>query len=106
MTQTELFTALLTLGLPVAYSHFKEARLPPFICYLYRYNNDLKADNTNADSADAYDIEFYAAAKDPVNEAAIEAMLTTNQLPYSKTENWISEENMLQVTYEIQITGG
>jgi len=106
MTQAELYTALLTLGLPVAYSHFKEARLPPFICYLFRYDNDQKADNINADSADAYDIELYVAAKDPVNEAAIEALLTANQLPYSKTENWIPEENMLQVTYEIQITGG
>lgn len=106
MTQAELYTMLTSLGLPVAYRAFKEPTDPPFICYLFTYDNDVKADNYNYAKIRNFDIELYTDKKDITNEQAIENMLDTNRLPYSKTEAWIESEQMLQVIYTIQILGG
>jgi len=103
MTQTELHTALLTVGLPLNYSHFKKSQAPPFIVYKYRNRDSLTADDLNADSVDNFDIELYTGDKDPVNEALLEAVLIANGLLFGKTENWIPEEDMFQIAYEVQI---
>jgi len=106
MTQTELATALETLGLPVAYRGFKKPTKPPFITYLFAYSGDLMADNTNALELSNFQIELYTEIKDLVSEALVQDKLKELFLPYRKVEAWLEDEKLIQVIYEIQLTGG
>jgi len=106
MTPQELYAALLTLGMPVAYGEFTEPTEPPFITYQFAYDADLKADNRNYANIDIFQIEFYSPTKDLANEAAIEALLDANRLPYQKSEAWLDSEKLRQVIYEVPLIGG
>jgi len=106
MTHAELFTALKTLGLPVAYGSFTVPTTPPFITYQFTYGNDLMADNQNAIAVDNFQVELYTKTKDLTREKLVQDKLKELELPYYKSEIWIDEEKMYQVVYEIQLTGG
>lgn len=108
MTTAELYTQLLTLKLPVAYSHFPadDAPQPPYIVYLHAYSSDMMADNQNYVGIGNYQVELYSRNKDTANEAALEALFKSNRLPYRKTEAWLASEGLRQVVYEIQLIGG
>ena len=107
MTLAELFTALKTLGLPVAYAEFTQPTAPPFICYQFTYSGDnLVADNANVIDVDNIDIELYTVTKDLAREKLVEDKLKELELPYRKVETLIESENLRQVIYEIQIVGG
>lgn len=111
MTQAELFQALKSLGMPVAYHHFEStpnhpAPPPPFITYQFAYSSDLMADNGNYVDIGIFQIELYTKKKDPASEALLQSRLKELQLPYSKIEAWLEDEKMLQVIYEVQIVGG
>ena len=106
MTQAELYQALKTLGLPIAYGEFTQPVIPPFITYQFVYSGDIIADNQNYVEAGFYQIELYTAKKDPVTEKLVEGKLEELRLPYSKIETWLDSENLRQVIYEVQIIGG
>jgi len=111
MTQAELFTALKSLGMPVAYGEFvstpeNPAPLPPFITYQFSNDNDLKADNQNYFEISNFQVELYTAKKDPAKEKLVQDKLRELRLPYSKIEAWIDSENLRQIIYEIQLIGG
>lgn len=110
MTQTELFQALKAIGYPVAYSHFEgtpqnPAPPPPFITYQFAYSNDLMADNLNYAEISNFQVELYTAKKDLVAEQKVQDKLKELRLPYTKMENWIDEEKLFQIIYEIQLIG-
>ncbi|OUM85689.1 MAG: hypothetical protein BAA01_09480 [Bacillus thermozeamaize] len=106
MTQAELFQALKSLGMPVAYGSFSSAVSPPFITYQFAYSSDLIADNINYVEVSNFQIELYTNKKDLAAEAAVQNKLKELGLPYSKVEAWIEEEKLYQVIYEIQLIGG
>lgn len=106
MTQAELFTALKTLGMPVAYGEFTAPTVPPFITYQFAYGNDLMADNQNYTEISNFQVELYTVKKDLVKEALVQNLLKSLRLPYSKIEAWLDSENLWQVIYEIQLIGG
>ena len=111
MTQSELFVALGSLGIPVAYSEFvstseNPAPAPPFITYQFTNDDDFKADNHNYVEISSFNIELYANKKDPVTEKLVQDKLKELRLPYSKSETWIDSEKMFQVVYTIQLIGG
>lgn len=106
MTQTELFQALKSLGMPVAYGEFTTPQTPPFICYQYAYSGDIMADNQNYVEVGFYQIELYTAKKDPAAEKLVEDKFKELRLPYSKIETWLDSENLRQVIYEVQLIGG
>ncbi|MHB9095906.1 MAG: hypothetical protein ACYC21_14665, partial [Eubacteriales bacterium] len=105
MTQAELYTALKTLGMPVAYGEFvgtpeNPAPPPPFITYQFAYSGDLFADDMNAEELSNFQVELYTATKDLAREAVVQDKLKELGLPYSKIETWLDEEKMRQVVYE------
>lgn len=111
MTQAELYAALKSLGLPVAYSEFvstPENPAPPplFICYQFANSDDMMADNQNYVEISNFDIELYTNKKDPATEKLVQDKLKSLSLPYSKSETWIDSEKMFQVIYAIQLIGG
>lgn len=110
MTQAELYAALKSLGMPVAYSHFENtqenpAPPPPFITYQFAYSSDMMADNQNYLAISNFQVELYTAKKDPAVEKLVQDKLKELRLPYSKTEIWLDDERLFQVIYEIQLIG-
>ncbi len=103
MTQIELNNQLKSLGLPVAYHHFKSAVETPFIVYLFNRNDDLKADNKNYIEISDFTIELYTDTKDLETEKLVEDKLKSLNIPFSKLEVWIESENLYEVIYEITL---
>lgn len=104
MTAQDLYDGLLETGYPVAYREFKSAQEPPFICYYFVDDDDLKADNKNYHPIGNYNIEFYTdKIKDTTGEAAIEAELETLELVWTKSETYIESEDMYEVLYQVQL---
>lgn len=106
MTQTELYQALKSLGMPVAYGEFTSPQTPPFITYQYAYSGDMIADNQNYVEAGYFQVELYTAEKEPAVEKLVEDKLKELRLPYSKIETWLDSENLRQAIYEVQLIGG
>ncbi|GIP38308.1 hypothetical protein J31TS4_15880 [Paenibacillus sp. J31TS4] len=106
-TQAELFQALKSLGMPVAYGEFEApAPPPPFITYQFAYGSDMIADNHNYVEVGNFQVELYTAKKEPENEKLVQDKLKELRLPYSKVEAWLPEEKLRQIIYEIQLVGG
>lgn len=105
LTIPELNTALKATGYPVAYSHFKSEVTPPYIVYLFAYDSDLKADNTNYVEISNFQVELYTTTKDLTAEGKVQTALKNLGLVYSKSETFIESEKLFQILYEIQIIG-
>ncbi|MFT9496609.1 hypothetical protein [Anaerosolibacter sp.] len=111
MTQAELFQALKSTGLPVAYGEFEDSKEnpappPPFITYQFVNGNDLRADNHNYIEISNFQIELYTKLKEPLAEKKVQDKLKELRLPYSKVEAYIESEKVWQIIYEIQLIGG
>lgn len=105
MTYKEVSTMIKSIGLPYAYYQFPEgtAEAPPFICFYWSEDNDLKADNINYQKIERLNIELYTDNKDYENEANIETVLTNNSVVWSKSETYIDSERLYMVLYEADV---
>ncbi|MFD1885581.1 hypothetical protein [Paenibacillus wenxiniae] len=108
MTQQELYQALKSLGMPVAYSHFVETAdnsvpNPPYITYLATYSSDFQADNKNYQKVRNFQVELYTTKKDLIAEKSLEDLLDKSELPYTLSETYLDTESMFQRIYEIQL---
>lgn len=103
MTLAELNKLLKATGYPVAYSHFPEAKAPPFITYLVTYSSNFIADNKVHKQIQNVDIELYTNFKDLNVEAKLEAILDANEIPYNTTETFIDDEKLFQKIYEVRL---
>ena len=105
MTYAEISQMISAVGIPYAYHHFEEGsgQQPPFITFYYDGENDLKADNINYQRIRPLTIELYTDNKDFVLEAAVESVLTANDLAFSRTEIFIDSEQMYMVTYYTEV---
>jgi len=103
VTQAQLFAALRTLGMNVAYGSFDEPTKPPFLTYHFTVGADVMADNRNYAEVAGFSIELYTVKKDLPREKLVEDLLKANRLPYSKTGTWIESEKMWQTAYTVQL---
>ena len=105
MTYKEVSTMVKSIGLPYAYYQFPEgtAEAPPFICFYWSEDNDLKADNINYQKIERLNIELYTDNKDYENEANIETVLTNNSVVWSKSETYRDSERVYMVLYEADV---
>lgn len=105
MTFKEISTMIKNIGLPYAYYQFPEgtAEAPPFICFYYSNDDDLKADNSNYQKIEHLNIELYSDEKDFVNESAVEAALAEAGLVWKRTETYIDTEHFYMVLYETDV---
>lgn len=103
MTLSQLAQKLLTLGYPVAYSHFISTQVPPFICYLVVDGDTFSADNKPIHESILVDIELYSTTKNLVAEGKIKAMLTENELSWSYEEQFIESEGVFKCTFTITL---
>lgn len=105
MTYQEVNTMIDSIDVPYAYYQFDEktAQPTPFICFYYRSDNDLAADDTNYQKIRLLVLELYTDEKSFTLEDTIETTLNHNGLVYSKYESYIDTEKMLMVTYETEV---
>lgn len=104
MAQT-LFRLLQTLGIPVAYSHFREDDVPvkpPYILYYGDGQYDASADNTYYYRRNRYQIEYYFTEKNEEIEKAIEDLLLDNGYLYDKgSDIYIEDEGVFVIYYTV-----
>lgn len=105
MTYAEISQMISAVGIPYAYHHFEEGsgQQPPFITFYYQGDNDLVADNINYAAIRPLTIELYTDNKNFALEAAVESVLTANDLAFSRTEVFIDSEQMYMVTYYTEV---
>jgi hypothetical protein len=101
-----LYQILISLGYPVAYGQFISPVTPPFITYQFNASNDIYFDNQNSVTKGTWQIELYTEIKDRTIEKALEEVLKTNGLTYTKYEAWIDDENLWQEVYLVEIMEG
>jgi hypothetical protein len=105
MTYKEIADIIESIGLPNAYYEFPDDTQlePPFICFYYPESDDLYADNKNYAKIRRLYVELYTDNKDFDNEAAVESALTSNGLSFRKSELYINNERMWQITYQTEV---
>ena len=105
MTFQEVKQMIESIGLPYTYDSFPNnvAPAPPYIVFNYPNNDDFGADNTNYVSIDVLNIELYTSIKDFELERNLEAVLNANGFYYDKTETYIRQDNIYQITYVTEV---
>lgn len=105
MTYTEINTLIASIGLPYNYDHFEDETdvTPPFITFAFTDSDDLMADNTNYQKIRPLSIFLYTRLKDFETEAKVEGILTANGLTFFRSENFLSNEKLFQIEYEMEV---
>lgn len=105
MTTNEVAAMVAEIGVPYAYYQFPEGtgQETPFICFFYSFNNDVKADNSNYQKIEHLVIELYTDNKDFDLERRVESVLASHGMVYSRDEEWIESERMLEVVFETDV---
>lgn len=105
MTQQAVFNMIDSMGFPNAYYQFPSdtEQEPPFVVFFFSSRDDLYADNANYRPIGVLSVELYTAEKDLSSESAVEAVLASNGLTYSKEEAYIDSESMWQISYEMEV---
>lgn len=104
MTTEEIATMLGSLEIPTAYYQFPETQQgPPFLCFYYQSNNDMLADDVNYVRIDHLVVELYTDNKDFGLEKQLEGVLTSNDMVWEKSEQYLDDEHMNEVVYEMDV---
>ena len=105
MTTKEVATMIESVGIPYAYYQFPNntEQTTPFICFFYSGDNDFKADDSNYQKIEHLIVELYTDNKDFTLEAEVEGILSSHGMVWTRFEEWIESERMLQVIYEMDV---
>ena len=105
MSYEDIFEMMQETGLPFAYHHFAEGESPkpPFLLFLTEGENTFGADNIMYHSFKRLNIELYTDEKSPETEKAVEEILTSHDIFYSKTETYIDSEKLYEILYEMEV---
>jgi hypothetical protein len=107
MTQPELYTLLVSTGLPTVYHSWKASGqdVPslPYIVYLLIDTDNESADNKVHKKTSNYLVEVYSDKKDLASEQLLEDALDVAFIFYNKRETYIESEQLYQVVYSISI---
>ena len=102
MSDTKIYSALKSTGLPCAYSNFRYKQAPPYIVYIGNGQANLNADNTHYWRENRYQVEYYFTQKDESNEASIEDALLSAGFIYDKSEDiYLDDQNVFLIYYYI-----
>lgn len=105
MTTQEVATMVAEIGIPSAYYQFPDntEQATPFVCFFYSGDNDFKADDSNYQKIEHLIIELYTDNKDFALEATVESVLASHGMVWTRDEEWIESERMLEVVYEMDV---
>ncbi len=104
MTYQEIAQMIESIGLPFAFYQFPDdtEQSPPFICFLYDYD-EFYADDSNYADKVVLTIELYTDTKDIQLEAAVEAVLDEHEMTWTKAPTFIDSERMWQISYTMEV---
>lgn len=103
MNDEQLY-ALLSTEFPTAqtdWSQHEEIPKPPYVVYLHRSSQNIKADNIAYYSHQRYTIELYIRRTDYESENKLEHLLDSAELFWEKDKNFNRELSLYQVNYTI-----
>ena len=108
MTLPEIYNILKSITgfeKKVAYRAFPKGHAPalPYICYMATQTSNFKADNKVYTVIQGIDVELYTKTKDPATEALVEAALDNANIVWEKYEDYIEDENVFMITYEMEV---
>ena len=108
MTLSDIYNILTSISgfeNKVAYRAYKKGQAPPlpYICYMATQTNNFKADNQVYAVVQGVDIELYTKKKDEVSEMLIESVLNSHNIVWQKYEDYIDDENVYMITYEVEV---
>ena len=105
MTTQEVATMVAEIGIPSAYYQFPDntEQTTPFVCFFYSGDNDFKADDSNYQKIEHLIIELYTDNKDFALEQTVESVLASRGMVWTRDEEWIESERMLEVVYEMDV---
>ena len=108
MTLTQIKNIIASWGLPYAYFEFEatgKTPAPPFVVYFLDGENDFKADNINYQKVRTIHIELYANNKKESMgwEVTLENSFDSNELSYSKENDYIPSERMYVTIYTTEV---
>ena len=105
MTTKEVAAMVASIGKPYAYYQFPEgtAQPTPFLCFFFTGDNDFKADGENYQKIEHLAIELYTDNKDFELEAAVEGVLASYGMVWTRAEEWLDTEKMCMVLYEMDV---
>lgn len=104
MEHKDIYKILKTLNIPCTYNHFEEEQkvMPPFIAYRETSPETFKADGKTYFRPYEFEIELVTTKKDVALEKTIEDLLTSNNIPYDKSDDiWDIEEKIYHIFYDI-----
>jgi len=96
-----LKSLLLSLGYPVAYSHWKTPPQPPYILYLLDDTDNFGADDRVYHAGENYLVELYTGKHEPAIQKQIEQLFDENEIYWEKEEAWIDSQKLFQTVYFI-----
>ena len=105
MTTQEVAAMVAEIGVPTAYYQFPEGtgQATPFVCFFYSGDNDMLADDSNYQKIEHLIIELYTDNKDFELEQTVESVLASRGMVWTRAEEWIDTERMLEVVYEMDV---
>lgn len=104
MTFEEVWTMLRQTGLPVTYYEWEnDAPSLPYIVFYYPQSNNMAADDSVYQRIDSLNIELYTKRKSFADEENLEAILNDWSMVWDKSETYLSNEEMYEVLYEMEI---
>lgn len=104
MTLEEIVTILTSTDLPVSYSNVPIGdNQRPYIVYYQTGVNNFAADGIAYYSAKRISIVLYSDNRDRTSEGLIESKLSEADIFWTKTEEYLDDEKVFSVNYEIEV---
>lgn len=103
MTKLEVANIIASFGVSWRYSHFSETPAPPYAVYYYPSEPDVYGDNSNYVNRRQLFVELYVKPSDATTETTVETKLATNGLSWFKTKDYLDDEKLFQITYEMEV---
>lgn len=109
MTLKDVIDMLESTDFPVVYLAWRENEVPelPYICYYYPSMTPETADDTHHAEIYTLNVELYTKNKNFEVESTVETALLSAGMVFTKDEDFLSDENMYEVLYimEVNING-
>lgn len=100
MTLKDVADIAKAVGIPMAYDHFDEEPVPPYIVYYYPAEDDFMADGVNYANIRALTFDLITSNKNFELEKDLESELRDAGLSWYKTTDFNEDEKIYLTTYE------
>lgn len=105
MNQVQMIALLDTLSIDSFYDHAPVGTVLPFLAIHSDQPDNFAADNMVYCEKWNFRIDLYTVAKDLTLESEIKTLLNENGIGWTKTEQYLDEEQCWEVEFEFEVLG-